>query len=397
VLIGGTNGKGSVAAMVASSLVAAGYSTMQSPSPHLHSYRERIMVDGQPIGRADLDAVLEEVLDAAEPNEPEHGPATEFELMTAAAYLWAARQDIDVVVMEVGLGGRMDASNTWHAQVAAITNVGLDHREYLGHTLESVATEKAAIIKPRSLAVTGAHGAALDVIRARTDELEVPLTVTQPLAVECMDTEGLLLRHPHLGHVRLPLLGRHQASNAGVAIGIIAALAASGVAEVGDDAIRSGMSATHWPARLELLMVEDVQVLLDGAHNPDGAAVLAAAIDELAPMLPVGRPTLLAGIMADKEVLPMLHALARSEFLRRARFVACGVPESDRAMPATELASAWIQVSGPGDVSDLDDADAALAHALQLAASENGLLVVAGSLYLVGHVRSRLRPEEVPA
>ena len=133
-LIGGTNGKGSVAAMVASMLDAAGLSTSQSPSPHLPSYRERVTVDGRPIAAADLDALLEEVLRASAPGEAAHGPATEFELFTAAAFLWSARRGVDVVVMEVGLGGRLDATNTWAADVAAITNVGLDHQAYLGDT-----------------------------------------------------------------------------------------------------------------------------------------------------------------------------------------------------------------------------------------------------------------------
>ena len=155
-LVAGTNGKGSVVAMVAAMLGAAGLRTAQSPSPHLSSYRERIMVDGQPIAAADLDALLEEVLRASQPGEARHGPATEFELLTAAAWLWAARQRIDVMVMEVGLGGRLDASNTWAADVAAITMVGLDHQEYLGDTLAAVASEKAAIIKPGCHAVTGA-------------------------------------------------------------------------------------------------------------------------------------------------------------------------------------------------------------------------------------------------
>ena len=119
--------------MVSSVLAAAGYSTAGSPSPHLHSYRERVTIDGQPIGAAELDALLEEVLAASTPGESEFGPATEFELLTAAAYLRAARCEVDVMVMEVGLGGRLDASNTWDPDVAAVTHVGLDHQEFLGH------------------------------------------------------------------------------------------------------------------------------------------------------------------------------------------------------------------------------------------------------------------------
>ncbi|MGD8683182.1 MAG: Mur ligase family protein, partial [Chloroflexota bacterium] len=207
VLIGGTNGKGSVAAMVASMLAAAGYSTGQSPSPHLHSYRERVTIDGRPIESGDLELLLEEVLAASELAQDELGPATEFELMTAAAYLWSARQAVDVMVMEVGLGGRLDASNTWPAEVAAITNVGLDHQEYLGDSLTAVAGEKAAIIKPGSRAVTGAKGVALEVIRSRARSVSATLTVCPPLPVRSMTLAGVALEHPRLGELPLALLG----------------------------------------------------------------------------------------------------------------------------------------------------------------------------------------------
>ncbi len=395
VLIGGTNGKGSVAAMVAAMIAAAGKSTMQSPSPHLHSYRERILIDGQPIGEKDLDELLEEVLRASEPGEAKHGPATEYELLTAAAYLRAAREHIDVVVMEVGLGGRMDASNSWDANVAAITNVGLDHQEFLGHTIESIAIEKAAIIKPRSRAVTGARGVGLRVIRSRAELVGAPLTIAIPIPVESMDVTGLVLNDKALGRLDLPMLGRHQAANAGVALGIISLLREADIIDLSDAAVRRGLAAARWPGRLELLTLHGCRVLLDGAHNPDGTAALAATIDELVPSLPGGRATLLAGVMADKEVTLMLESLARSEVLRRARFIASGVPDSDRALSAGELALAWSEVTGSAEASAYNDADVALAHGLEQARSDGGLLVVAGSLYLVGYIRAQLLPDEV--
>ncbi len=389
-LIGGTNGKGSTAAMVAAVLHAAGYSTSQSPSPHLHSYRERITLDGRPIARDDLETLLEEVLAASEPGVAEHGLATEFELLTAAAYLWSVRQAIDVVVMEVGLGGRLDASNTWDADVAAITNVGLDHQEFLGDTIASVAMEKAAIVKPGRRAVTGADGVALGIVRARASELAVPLTICPPLPLLGMDRGGVTLHHRRLGELRLPLLGRHQAANAAVALGVIEALGAAGVADVSDDAVRSGLAATHWPGRLELLERDGRSILLDGAHNPDGALALAATVDELQASLPGGRVTLLAGVMADKEVVEMLAALVGSEPLRGASFIATRVPGTPRALPAAELALAWTEVTGRAAESAFEDADAALDHALEVAACEDGPLIIAGSLYLVGHLRGRL-------
>jgi len=392
VLIAGTNGKGSVAAMVASMLGAAGRSTGQSPSPHLHSYRERVTVDGEPIISAAFDALLEEVLAASEPGVAEHGPATEFELLTAAAYLWSARMPVDVMVMEVGLGGRLDASNAWDADVAAITSVGLDHQVFLGHTIESVAAEKAAIVKPGSRAVTSVDGAALSVIEARANEVGAPLTVCPPLRVMGMDRSGLELREPRLGPLHLPLLGRHQATNAALALGIVAALGEAGVATVPDAAVVRGLAETRWPGRLELLDHAGVAVLLDGAHNPDGAAALATTLDELAPSLPEGRATLLLGVMADKEVAEMLSALAGSVLLRAARFVAVGVPDTDRSMPVRELASLWQSTTGASADAAEEDAEVGLEIALGHVTADGGLLVIAGSLYLVGHLRARLVP-----
>lgn len=391
VLIGGTNGKGSVAAMVAAALRVAGYSTGQSPSPHLHSYRERVTIDGRPIDGHDLEPLLAEVLAASQPGEPECGPATEFELLTAAAYLWSARQGVEVMVMEVGLGGRLDASNTWDPEVVAITNVGLDHQEYLGHTISAVAAEKAAIIKSTARAVTGASGEALAVIRTRARRERVPLDVREPLRVRSMSLAGVVLEEPRLGQLLVPLLGRHQAANAAVAMGTLEALASAGVAHVSDEAIRSGLGSVRWPGRLEVIDHEGLTVIVDGAHNPDGVTVLAATLEELAPELPAGRATLLLGVMRDKEVDQMLDALMQPPLLRGARCVATSVPETERALPAAELAARWSPRAGSPVVA-LDDADDALDRALELARGEGGPLVIAGSLYLVGRLRARLVP-----
>jgi dihydrofolate synthase/folylpolyglutamate synthase len=393
VLVGGTNGKGSVAAMVASVLQAAGRSTAQSPSPHLSSYRERILVDGRPIAASDLDGLLEEVLLASDPAEPEHGPATEFELLTAAAWLWAARRGVDVLVMEVGLGGRLDASNTWSADVAAITGVSLDHQEYLGDSVESVAMEKAAIVKPGCRAVTGASGAALAVIEARAREVGAPLAVCPPLTVMNMDLSGITLQEPRLGRLQVPLLGRHQAANAAVALGVFAALAEAGVADVPDAAVVAGLARTRWPGRLEVLEHDGLTVLLDGAHNPEGAAALAAAVEELAPHLPPGPATMLLAVMADKAVAGILAALAAAAALREARCLATRVPDSDRSLPASDMAAAWAAATGRATADAIDDADEALGRACELARAAGGPLVITGSLYLVGHMRARLVPD----
>src|SRR5262245_34860598 len=223
-LIGGTNGKGSTQAMVAAMLRAAGLRVGQTPKPHLVSYRERIVVDGRAIEPDDLDALLTEVLAAADRIERRYGPPTEFEVLTSAAFLWLSRARVDAAVIEVGLGGRLDATNTWDGGVAAITNVALDHMEHLGDTVPAIAREKAPIIKRGDRAVTGASGDALPVIRRRAQRLGVPLTVAPPLEVLASDRLGLTVRDPVLGELRVGLLGAHQAANAAVALATVAAI-----------------------------------------------------------------------------------------------------------------------------------------------------------------------------
>ncbi len=301
-LIGGTNGKGSTQAMVASMLAASGQRVGQTPKPHLVSYRERIVVDGSPIAPAAFGSLVTEVLEAADRIERRHGPPTEFEAVTCAALLWFARAGVDSCVVEVGLGGRLDASNAWDGGVAAITNVSLDHMEYLGDTVGAIAREKAAIIKRGDLAVTGTDGEALQIVRRRAARMHVPLRAVAPLEVVGMDRMGMYVKHPVLGELRLGLLGRHQAANAAVALGVMEALHESGIADADPAAVRSGLAATRWPGRLEILTLatdrgslaapagpaprdDRLDILLDGAHNTAGATALAAALEELRPHL----------------------------------------------------------------------------------------------------------------
>ncbi|MFO1540894.1 MAG: bifunctional folylpolyglutamate synthase/dihydrofolate synthase [Chloroflexota bacterium] len=398
-LIGGTNGKGSTQAIVASILGAAGVRTGQTPKPHLVAYRERIVVDGAPIAADAFAALLDEVLGVADRVARRHGPPTEFEALTAAAFLHLARARVAVAVIEVGLGGRLDATNTWDGGVAAIVNVGLDHMEHLGPTVEAIAREKAAIVKRGDRAVTGATGPALAIVRRRAARVGAPLTLTPPLPVLGHGRDGLRLDHPRLGPVALGLLGRHQAANAAVALGIVDALAAAGIADVDDAAIRTGLAGARWPGRLELRAFRadgrtadgppdgHGELLLDGAHNADGAAALAAAFAELRPVLAPGRPLLLLGVMADKEVGAMLDALRSAPALAGARVVTVTVPDAPRALPADALAAAW----GPGAEAAADLPDA-LGRLVAHARAEDAPAIVAGSLYLVGAVRGALVP-----
>jgi len=408
VLIGGTNGKGSVQAMVGAALAAGGVRVGQAPKPHLVEYRERIIVDGHLLTPADFGETLRAALAASDEVASRHGPPTEFEVLTAAAFLAFARARVEVAVVEVGLGGRLDATNAWDGGVAAVTNVALDHMEHLGSSLASIGREKAAIIKRGDLAVTGTGGDGLAPIRRRATRLRVPLTITEPAQVLGMDRVGLRVRLSGLGEVRLGLLGRHQAANAAVAVAILEALRRAGIADLSSDAMRRGLAGARWPGRLELLAIspdghaepasserpdpDAPDLLLDGAHNPDGVRAFLEAFDELRPRLSPGRPTLMLGLMADKDVAGIIGPLAAADALRGARIITtrCDAP---RAVPAADLVTAWRSLANARASHELvawETVDAALEAALAAVRADGGPLLVAGSLYLVGAVRGRL-------
>jgi dihydrofolate synthase / folylpolyglutamate synthase len=390
VLVGGTNGKGSVQALVAAALGEAGYLTGQLPSPHLTSYRERITVGGQDIGRDEFTTLLTEVLDAAEKIAPRLGRATEFEALTAAGFLWFRRSNVQVAVIEVGMGGRLDATNAWQGGVSAITNVALDHMEHLGPTIAAIAAEKAQIIKRGdSAALTGAQGEALRIIGARAGRVGVPLEAVEPYPVVALDPQGLQVSGLDGRVLRVGLLGRHQAANAALAAGVVEALGRAGIAQVNGDQLAAGFAAAHWPGRLELLRLAGRSpVLLDGAHNPHGVAALAVALDELLPRLSPGHPTLLMGVLANHWQPGMLEPLAVA--LPGATVVATRVPGATNSLEPARLAGEW----GAG-AATIGDADQALEAALEVASRAGGTLIVCGSLYLVGHVRGRLVPESL--
>jgi dihydrofolate synthase/folylpolyglutamate synthase len=432
-LVAGTNGKGSVIALAGSALRAAGYRVGETPKPHLVTYRERIVVDGRPIAVTDFARLVGEVLAAADRVPRRLGPPTEFELLTAVMFRHFAQVGVDVALVEVGLGGRLDATNAWDGGVAVLTNVGLDHTDRLGPTIAAIAREKAAIVKRGDIAVTGADGEALAILRRRCLRLGVSLTVTPPAPVLGWTRDALRVELPRLGAVDLGLRGRHQAANAAVADGLLDALEQAGIASVPPEARRRGYAAARWPGRLELVTVRradgEREVLLDGAHNPDGAAALAVALDDLRPYLAGGGRTSTGGepptapgrrsataltivwaSMTDKDVAGTIAAVARSAWLAPARWperslerspasptspraapsgvtVICTAMNLPRALPAAALAAVWRDVLPGADVRTEPDPIAALDLALR---SGRGPVVVAGSLYLVGAARARL-------
>jgi dihydrofolate synthase/folylpolyglutamate synthase len=391
-LVGGTNGKGSVLALAGSALRAGGYRVGETPKPHLVTYRERLQVDGRPIDPESFARIVSRVLPLADRVARRFGDPTEFEVLTAVVFAWFGEVAPDVALVEVGLGGRLDATHAWDGGVAAITNVDLDHMDRLGPTVMAIAREKAPIIERGDVAVTGATGEALGVIRRRARRLGVPLIEVAAPPVVALDRDSITVDLPRLGPTRVGLRGRHQAANAAVADALLDALAEAGIASVDAAARRRGYASASWPGRLELIPVATAagsrDLLLDGAHNAAGAAVLARALDDLGPFLrPQDAPiTLVTASMADKDVASIVDALGRAEAMGGARII-CTELAVPRALPAADLARYWESIGPDRRPLVVTDPVAALRRALEDA---GGPVVVAGSLYLVGAARREL-------
>jgi dihydrofolate synthase/folylpolyglutamate synthase len=389
-LVGGTNGKGSVVAMARSVLAAAGQRVGTMPKPHLVSYRERVAIDGEPISQADFAAAVARVLPAIDRVAGEVGPPTEFEALTAAAIGELARRRVDLAIVEVGMGGRLDATNVLDLGVATITNVQRDHEAYLGHTLAAIGGEKAPIIKPGNLAVTGASGRGLRPILDRCVSLGVPLRRAGPrqpyrATLRHLDWDGIVVdaRTPsgEMSDVRVGLIGAHQAENAAVTLGLLDAIVERHGIALDESSVRRGLADARWHGRLELIDGSRLglgRVLLDGAHNPAGAEALARALRDLG----LRQPTIVFGAMRAKRVHAVLRALAPLE----PRFIFTRVDDPGAHDPAA-LARIWRRGAGAG-------ADTAPTPAEALRRADGDPVVVAGSLYLVGAVRGMITGEE---
>lgn len=393
--VAGTNGKGSTCAYLASILQAAGLRTGLFTSPYLITFEERIRVDGANIT---LDELTETTLLVKEQAEAMPDHPTEFELMTAVALTHFARCACDIVVLEVGLGGRLDSTNVIAApDVAVIARIGLDHTKLLGTTLGAIAGEKAGIIKPGSRVVTWPQEPeALAAVEAAAASCGDPMTMPDFARLQVDDVEwdapGGPTRPFSYGrhaHLRTKLLGTYQPANASLAIEAAEALCACGWS-ISDEAIASGIAAAAWPGRFEIVQAGEGEpaIVVDGGHNPQGAQALA---DSLRDVFPGRKPVFIIGVLEDKDYPAMLETV-----LPLGSAFVTVTPDNPRALPAANLARAvrWTGQDmlgcsacvSPAVARDMADA---LAKARELAGPQ-GLICAFGSLYSVGALKELL-------
>ena len=389
--VAGTNGKGSVTAMSHAALRAAGIRAARYTSPHLSDLSERFVIDDRPVETARLESTVEEVLRCAERLRASgiltvH--PTFFEATTAAAFELFRRSGVDVAVIEVGLGGRFDATNVIDPVAGAITTIDFDHQQHLGDTLGAIAFEKAGIIKPGMTVVMGnMRPEAAAVIRRcaaeRGAELVEAMRDTRWQAEMVDGCARLSLTTPFgsYGPVTLGLRGEHQVGNAIVSVRLLEVAAAHGIA-IRKGAIEEGLARAEWPARLELLtMDQGRRVLLDAAHNPEGARALAAYLRRWH----TERPPLVIGVMRDKNVAD----IARTLLPAVSSVIATAAP-TPRAIPAADLAG-HLRRAGANDVRAEPDPILAIETAFGYADT----ICVAGSIFLAGAVRDALRQRAI--
>lgn len=373
--IAGTNGKGSTAAMTAAILTASHLKTGLFTSPHLWHFQERFQIDGVPMPEDTLVQLTEHVLAVAE--EMVEQP-TEFELMTAIGMLYFSREHCDLVVLEVGLGGRMDSTNVIPApEVAVVTNIGLEHTQQLGNTLAAIAGEKAGIIKAGCTCVHYHQtDEVMEVVRKRCEMLQVPLIITDPESLVILEQgiTGSTFTYRGQGVFKTQMLGQYQLKNAAVALDISWALAEKGYS-ITLDTIKEGLSNAKWAGRMELVH-KNPYVILDGGHNPQCIQALRTALDGL---FPKQKLIFITGVLGDKDYQDMID-----QMIPVAKTFYTVTPDSERALSAQELAQLLQNMGLSATPTE------SLAQAIELAlqqAEKEDCICLCGSLYMVGEAR----------
>ncbi len=377
--VAGTNGKGSTSAFIAGILMEAGYKTGLYTSPYIQCFTERIRIGKDEISReelADITAYVKERVDkmiALGQNHP-----TEFEIITAIAFEHYCRKKCDLVVLEVGLGGRYDPTNIIEApELAVITTISYDHTERLGNTLPEIASEKAGIIKQGTDVVLYGRCKEVEQVFERTcahKGAHLHRTDFSGIREHCFGIDGQSFTFDKYEGLRISLLGRHQIYNAAVAVNAAMVLSAKGF-DISEDNIRKGLMNTKWPGRLEVLS-ENPVFIIDGAHNPEGALVLKKFLEEYFPGRPV---SFIMGVLKNKDYLSMMRIL-----LPGGKRVFVVMPDNPKALGSEELAKA--ASSYCNDIRVSDTIEEAVLTSIE-SAEDDGIICAFGSLYYIGIVK----------
>ena len=378
--VAGTNGKGSLCAMTASMLCAAGLRVGLYTSPYIVRFNERMQVNGAPITDDELCELVERIRPVADAMADK---PTEFELITAVAFLYFAKHKCDVVVLECGLGGRLDATNIIETPLASvITGIALDHTAILGDTVEQIAAEKAGIIKSGVPVLwCGSDKNAEAVIRARADEIGAPVFTVKrdTLTIKSMTLDGTAFDFGNRTQLHIPLLGSYQPVNATNALCVIDLLGQCSDLHISDEAVQAGLADVRWPARFEIVHRAPL-VIADGGHNPEG---IDAAVDSVKHYFGDGKVAVVTGVMADKDYRYMASRIAEV-----ACHVYCLTPDNPRALPADDYAAVFASLGV--DCTACASVDEAVKRGVDYANNHGTPLVSLGSLYMYGEVKAAL-------
>ncbi len=377
--IAGTNGKGSTAAMIASALTASGYTTGLNTSPHLSDFRERIRVNGEMVSEEELVGLVEKLKPEVEAvnRKATYGQLTTFEIITTLSFAYFKQKDVDLQVVEVGLGGKLDATNVVQPEVCVITSISFDHTDTLGESLAGIATEKVGIIKPGCVVVTSPQPDEVAKIieetcfNCGTELVRVGSDVTWQNLGFASNRQSLLVEGRLSSYeLSIPLLGRHQLENAATAVATLEVLAGKGF-NIAKDSIAKGLAQVSWPGRLQILSRYPL-VVVDGAHNPDGAKKLKQSLEQY---FDFDRAILIIGASADKDIAGIISELV-------SLFDKIIVTRSihPRAMATAPIVA---EFSRHGvKTQETDDISTALPLALTMVGKKD-LICVAGSLFVV--------------
>ncbi len=381
--VAGTNGKGSTSAFIASILMQAGYRTGLYTSPYIQRFTERIRIDTGEISREELagiTAFVKKYADQMEAMGDNH--PTEFEIVTAIAFEYYYRKACDIVVLEVGLGGRFDPTNIIETpELAVITSISYDHTDRLGNKLEQIAFEKAGIIKDNGDVVIYSQSREVEqVFEEACARRGAHLYKTDFSGMELHEfsPDGQVFSWGGYDRLEISLLGRHQIKNALVAVRAAEIMSENGF-DISQDDVRKGLAKTKWPGRLEILHKDPI-LLIDGAHNPEGAAVLRKFLDDYFPGKPV---TFIMGVLSGKDYLSMI-----SEVLPGCKRLFTVTPDTPKALPAASLAEA--SASYCNDIHISDTIVEAVRTSIETAEPDE-IICAFGSLYYIGAVRDQFR------